>query len=289
MVSDLMTPALITGTAVGLAVLLLTTVVHRPVADDDRRRAKLRKRSVVYRLFEPTVSGLTRLLADPSGRRFARLDQAMRVLDLRPWRGDEFTAVKVIEAVPVVALATYAGHALDGPETAVLIAVLGMFGFPYVFVLDVIAKADLYVARVRGRLPFTLDLMALMLEAGAGTLQQCLQRAAAENVGHPIGTDLRRVLTAVDQGVAPREAFGEWADRLGDPDVRELVTALTTAEDRGIPLRDALRTQADRVRMRQTQWLEKSAEQAKVHITWPGMVVMIGCLIIVGSVYFLPR
>ena len=69
--------------------------------------------------------------------------------------------------------------------------------------------------------------------------------------------------------------------RSTDPDVKEVVQAITTAEERGIALKDALRGLADRMRQRKVQWMEKSAEQAKVKITGPAMVTMVACLLIV--------
>ena len=31
------------------------------------------------------------------------------------------------------------------------------------------------------------------------------------------------------------------------------------------------------------QWQEKAAEEARVHITWPGLIVMLGCLLIIAA------
>lgn len=69
--------------------------------------------------------------------------------------------------------------------------------------------------------------------------------------------------------------------RLGDADVAEVTLAMATSETRGLPLRESLRAVAARLRTRRVQWLEKASEEAKVHITWPAMVVMVACLLIV--------
>src|SRR5262245_882346 len=77
------------------------------------------------------------------------------------------------------------------------------------------------------------------------------------------------------------EALAEMARRLGDPDTRDLVQAINTSEDRGTALESTLRDMSEQMRQRKVQWMEKAAEEAKVHITWPAMVVMVACLIIV--------
>jgi tight adherence protein C len=164
--------------------------------------------------------------------------------------------------------------------------VLGV-GF-YVLALGLVVRGTARQARqrcerLRQRLPAAVDLMALMLEAGAGTLGECLEKAATENADHPLGEEFRRVLVQVDQGTAQVDALRQMGRRLNDGDVDQLVFALTTAEERGIPLRASLRNLATQMRLRQIQWQEKAAEEARVHITWPGLIVMAACLLIIAA------
>jgi Flp pilus assembly protein TadB len=169
----------------------------------------------------------------------------------------------------------------SGP-TAGLVMLLALLALASAFVAkEVRDRAAARMRAIRGRIPYTLDLMALVLEAGGGTLFDCLRLGAEENAGHPLGDEYRRVVNAIEKGVAPTDALGEMTRRLAAPDAAEVNLAIVTAETRGLPLRDALQSVALRIRSRQVQWMERAAEEAKVHITWPAMTVMVACLTIV--------
>jgi hypothetical protein len=91
----------------------------------------------------------------------------------------------------------------------------------------------------------------------------------------------------IDQGVSQTEALRGLGQRLGgridDADVYEMVFAINTAEERGTRLKETLTDLAEQMRHRRIQWLERAAEEAKVHITWPGLLVMVACMLIVAA------
>jgi hypothetical protein len=77
------------------------------------------------------------------------------------------------------------------------------------------------------------------------------------------------------------------AEMIDDQDVNELVFTLTaTGQTSG--LRDILRSMSAPMRTRRVQQLEQASERAKVNITFPGMIVMVGCLLIVLAIFVLP-
>ncbi len=75
---------------------------------------------------------------------------------------------------------------------------------------------------------------------------------------------------------------------MDDADIFEIVFAINTAEERGTRLKETLSGLAEQMRHRRIQWLERAAEEAKVHITWPGLLVMVACLLIVAAPLLLP-
>lgn len=277
------------ATAAGLATATWQILGPEPLpaelpATERRRRVALLDQSPVVRW----LGGPMRLIADLMPRvatpaALDRLTHDLDLLEIRYWRADEFAAVKAIESIPVIAMLAFMVGYFGGATAGLATVGLGVVAVPIVLLYDLHGRGAKYGKQVRLRLPYILDLMTLVLEAGAGTLQACLERAAEECDGHPLGLELRRVLTGLQQGAAQAELLREMDRRLADPDVRELVSTLTTAEERGIPLKEALRSQADRMRRREVQWLEKSAEEAKVHITWPALLVMVACLMIMAA------
>ncbi len=275
---------LLSATAVGVGGVLLTVLGGRagPIsAADAARRTTLRTRSFTYRWFEPTVDTLAPLFRRHAGKTVDRLRHHLEVLDETGWQADELLAVKQVEGVLLGAIAAVGGVLVFGPAAAILLGVAAVALFPLLAASSYKAKAERRVGEVRARLPFAMDLMALLLEAGAGTLRECFERAGDEHRGQPLGDEIRRTLFGVEKGADTADMLRAMDRRLADPDVKEVVQAITTAEDRGIALKDALRGLADRMRLRKVQWMEKSAEQAKVKITGPAMVTMVACLLII--------
>jgi Flp pilus assembly protein TadB len=274
-----------TAVCAGLSVAAaarLAAGTDQPLPDRERRRRDdLRRRSFVYRHLGGLVAALGPVYRFYGAGLRDRVTADLEVLDDGDWRADEFLAARHLGLTPVVAAAAAAAAAYSGLLVGLALG-LGLLAVaPVLVARSARGRAARRVRAVRGRLPYTLDLMALVLDAGGGTLFDCLRLGAEENAGHPLGEEYRRVVGAVDKGVAPAAALAEMTRRLGDPDVAEVNLAIATAEARGLPLRDALQAIGTRLRARQVQWMERAAEEAKVHITWPAMLVMVACLIVV--------
>lgn len=273
----------LTAAAVASAVYLcssLSGVGEDPPGQEGARLRAVRDSSSTFRNLEPTI----RMLAAGYRRspaKVARLAHQLDMLGVPLWKAEELAATKQVEAL-LIALAASAGAlVLFGPPVAVGLGLLIAGVFPALLLGAYKQRATEHVRQVRGRLPHALDLMALMLEAGAGTLRECLERADQEYAGQPLGQEFRRVLFGVEKGVPASETLRALDQRLGDPDVRDLVVSVNTAEERGIALKDAIRGLADRMRERRVQIMEKSAERAKVKITGPAVLTMAACLLIV--------
>lgn len=263
---------------------VLLTVVGGAAAwggDEEARRAVLRGRSSTYSWFEPTIDALAAAYRTRCPAAMGRLRHRLELLDEAGWRPDEWMAARQVEAVMIGAVAGVGGSAVFGTQVGVALAAAAVAGFPWLAADAVRRKAAARVAEVRSRLPFAMDLMALLLEAGAGTLTGCLERVRDEHRGQPLGDEIGRTLGGVAQGVSAADMFAVMDRRLADQDVTEVVRSIAAAEDNGVALKDALRGLADRMRQRKVQWMEKSAEQAKVKITGPAMVTMAACLLIV--------
>ncbi|MFM8272241.1 MAG: type II secretion system F family protein [Gemmata sp.] len=274
----------LTGCAAAVAAYFLTSlsgsVDDLPGAEGVRLRT-LRESSPTFRVFEPTVRALARFYARRSSARLAKVTHQLEVLGTPHWKAEELAAAKQVEAALIGAGAAFAAGALFGLKAGLVLGGFIAIVFPYLLLNSIKAKAEEHIRLVRSRLPYAMDLMALMLEAGAGTLQECIGRAGQEHAGQPLGEEFRRVLTGVEKGVKATDMLKALDRRLADADVKDLVLTVNTAEERGIALKDALRGLSDRMRQRRVQRMEKSAEEAKVKITGPAMVTMFGCLLIV--------
>ena len=278
------------GTAVGLAARELIRILMAPRKDlsrdnllEHQRRTLLRQRSRSYRWLEPLLDRL-----DPRARSLwaKRLPDLQRDLELvepqTPWQASEYLVLKTLEALPIVLAVGAFFYLAFGPLPGLLVPLMALLALPMLTRRRVMDRARRYRIAVRNRLPFVVDLMALMLESGA-IFRECLETAAEENRSEAVGEEFSRVCRAIDQGIPQTEALRSLARRMDDTDIFEMVFAINTAEERGTRLKETLSDLAEQMRHRRIQWLEKAAEEAKIHITWPGMLVMVACLIIVAA------
>jgi pilus assembly protein TadC len=246
------------------------------------RREALKKKEPVVRLVEPWFDALT----DFNAKHFkSSAIERQRQLDLvypGVWTSAEYLAAAQLQglavALGVVFLGAFAGEV--GGFAMFGLTVGGMF--PFIKMNNLKKQAAKRKSQVRSRLPFVLDLTALMMESGA-LFTACIQTVVQETGKHPIAEELGRMLASLRQGIPRAAALKEFSTRLDDADVDEVVFAVNTSEELGTPLDKTLRTMADRMRQRRMQELERKAETAKVHITWPAMLVMVACLLVVAA------
>src|SRR5262249_13342845 len=173
---------------------------HLREEPERRRRGRLRDGSRVYRWFEPTIDSLAWLNRRLSPERMDRLARRLELVEPVPSTPEEYVAAKQLECVPVFFAGSAVGWLLAGPAVAPLLGLLLYAGAPVLVARGVQTRARRHRVLVRNRLPFVIDLMALMLEAGATSLA-CLERVAQENRGHPVGQEFGRVWANIEAGM----------------------------------------------------------------------------------------
>ena len=134
------------------------------------------------------------------------------------------------------------------------------------------------VAIDRG-LPDALDLMVTCVEAGLG-LDAALQRVAAEiRLAHPLLADeLSLAFLEVKAGVRRTDAFRRLADRTGVSDLKTLAATLNQTDLFGTSVAQALRIQAEGMRVRRTQRAEERAAVLSVKMAVPLVVCFMPAL-----------
>jgi Flp pilus assembly protein TadB len=243
-----------------------------------RRREKVRRDSVVFRYAERLALAVAAVIRAGAGSTAARVQPSLLALDKEHWRGDEYLAVWSLTLWPLAPLGAAAGFFWGGPFVAVGALVLMATGAPLLAARWARQQAEARVRDLRDRLPHALDLMSLLLEVGAAPLIRCLELAAAENAGNPLGAELGRVTHAIRRGAPAWEALAEMSRRLADPDVTAVNLAVAGSQTHGTPLRDTLLEEAARLRTRRVQWLEAASERARVKIDGPVLLVAVACV-----------
>lgn len=275
------------GAAVAVLVLVVRSALDRSAeaaVDPDRydiaRLADLREASLIVRLFEPLVQLLSgvmrRLLSEelPAVQRDLNVSGASRA-----WKPEEWLASSVIAAT------------LFGLPGSVWC--LREFGLPglvmaaaLVLIIAVVMRRRLHTQavrrmwRIKTRLPYFLDLVNLLMEAGA-TFLNALRESVREFADQPVGQEFGRVLTELSLGRNRSAALESMRDRLQDDEITSLVGAIIQGEEHGSPLAQVLRGQADFLRIKRTQRAETIAGEAGVQMLFPAMLVMMATVILI--------
>lgn len=260
-----------------------------PTGFEAVRRTHIRQGSGVYRLAEPWVDRLARFnRSRVKPEKLAALGRELRAAGTRePWHPEEYMAQNQLVAVFGGLFGAVFGWVLT--ETLV-----GLFAFALAFAWllyqllmgDPARRATARRRRLAERLPFAVDLMALMLEAGA-SFPEALTAVVNEYKGHPVGEVFGEVQRETALGRTRREAFLDLQQRLPDEDLSELIFAIVKGEELGTPLGQIFRTQADQMRLKFAQRQEKESAEAQVAIVFPGMVIMLACLLIIAAPFIL--
>jgi len=133
---------------------------------------------------------------------------------------------------------------------------------------------------MKRRMPFLLDLLTLLMEAGS-TFLNALAEAVEEFQGHPVAEEFGRVLADMRMGKTRAEAFEAMRDRLDDDEITSIVGSILQGESLGTPLAQVFRTQADVLRIKRSQRAEALAGEAGVNMLLPGILVMIATVVII--------
>jgi len=141
-------------------------------------------------------------------------------------------------------------------------------------------KARSRLVKIKRRMPFMLDLMTLLMEAGT-TFLHALEQAVGEYRGHPLSVEFNRVLTDMNLGKTRKEAFEAMRDRLQDDEITSILGSMIQAEELGTPLSSVFRTQADVLRLKRSQRAEAIAGEAGVKMLLPGVLVMAATVIVI--------
>ncbi len=168
---------------------------------------------------------------------------------------------------------TWGLNPLPGSLLALMIGSI----IPMMWLRDRIEKRSRGVQKA---LPYALDLITLCVEAGL-TLQSALGHAVAKGPPGPLRDEMARVLRDRRAGKTRIEALRNMSERMRDPAIGSLVSALIQSETLGMNLGPILRAQAEQRRMERFSRAEKLAMEAPVKMLFPLIAFIFPCTFIV--------
>ena len=162
-----------------------------------------------------------------------------------------------------------------------LVGLIAGYGFSTVSLTQ---AARHRLVRISRRIPFALDGVVLMMDAGA-TFQQAVQSLIEREPDEPLYAELELMLRDIDAGKSFAEALEALSSRLELDDLVAVVTAIRLGDELGTPMSEVLRTQAAEIRQKRTMRAERLAREASNKMALPATLMMLAnMLIILGPI-----
>ncbi len=130
------------------------------------------------------------------------------------------------------------------------------------------------------RLPYTLDLISMAMDAGA-TFYEAVNAVIRDDPDDPLNQELSIVVREIDFGRSRQDALTHLGQRITVEGLDSILSAVLQAEALGTPLANVLKLQAELLRMRRSMRAERKAGEASVKILVPSMLIMACCVIII--------
>ncbi len=248
---------------------------------DVSRINQLRRIAPFYRVFQPAIQALARFNRAVVRESLPEIQREIQAAGLpRFWLPEEYLAKAEILALCAAPVYVYYLADLFGLTGGLLTAAGATLLTVWVIRRRLAARAARRLLLIKRRMPFLLDLLTLLMEAGS-TFLRALAQAVEEFQGHPIAEEFGRVLADMNLGKTRSEAFQAMRDRLHDDEITSIIGSILQGENLGTPLANVFRTQADVLRIKRTQRAEAVAGEAGVNMLLPGILVMIATVVII--------
>jgi len=132
------------------------------------------------------------------------------------------------------------------------------------------------------RLPYTLDLIAMAMDAGA-TFYEAATSVVHDEPDDPLNQELGILVREIDFGRSRQDALTHLGQRVTVDGLDGIISAILQAESLGTPLADVLKLQANLLRMRRSMRAERKAGEAAVKMLVPSMLILLSVVLIIFS------
>jgi tight adherence protein C len=252
--------------------LLRLPVVHSPFPTIERLVAPVMRDAVA----------LVERFGSPTAELQRRLVRAGRAETVEQFRAEQVVAAVLGTAVGLfLALALVTGRDLP-PVGAILVvlvaAITGLVSRDQLLSRQVSRREE----RMQAELPTVAELLALAVGAGEGALG-ALERVARSTRGE-LASEVQRAVADTRSGTPLTVALERLADRTGLVSLARFAEAIAVAVDRGTPLAEVLRSQAEDVREASRRALMETGGRKEVAMMVP-VVFLILPITVVFAVF----
>ena len=288
---------IVASTLLGAAVYVLARTIRNTLYSerleqgdewryDVNRINNLREHSTIFQVFYPLIvilAAFNRALFQES---LPTIDREVQAAGLsRFWTPAEYLAR--LQVIALILFPAYFYICLDLMGTSGVVSAVMLAGLTWYFLRKRLSsQAHKRLFQIKKKLPFLLDLVTLLMEAGA-TFLQALKEGVDEFRGQPVGVEFGRVLAEISMGKSRTMALESLRERLSDDEITAIIGSIVQGEVLGTPLAQVFRTQADVLRIKRTQRAETIAGEAGVKMLLPGILVMASTVIVILGPFLL--
>jgi tight adherence protein C len=226
------------------------------------------------RVMLPMSRGFLNTLAGILPHRWLRRLDRMLVMAGEPIDLGSFVLLWVLIAVAACVF----GFLVLPLVPAVLVSLAG-FLVPYMWLRR---KVRIRRKKITNALPDATDLLVACVEAGLG-LDASMIRVAEATEG-PLGDEIDLTLREIAMGQPRQEALLELGTRPGVPDLDGFIRPVVQAERTGVSIGDALRVQAQYMRVRRRQRAQEAAQKMPVKLTLPICLFFVPACLLVAAI-----
>ena len=253
---------------------------ERPYSDEELRK------SFSERVLKPVVRRVTEGIRRSAGNRPVGQSKATIKLDKQLKASglalslQEFTFIKsmLILVFFVVGVALFLLLKINFLFRLVILLVMmniPLYGTSYFLTSRVKNRKE----SILRELPETMDVLMVSVEAGLG-LDAAIVRQYAKNKSIVL-TELNNAIREVQMGVPRRTALKEMADRCDVKALSAFVTALLQADQLGVPIKNVLDVQSERLRIERKQMIQAKAAKAPIKIMLPTVAFIFPVIFII--------
>ena len=288
---DLLAVRLIASGAIAIGLAIFAWWIIRSLASEDleqenewrfdiNRMNELRRLDSIYRNFQPVIDLFARINRNMFSDSLPSIEREISAAGLpRFWLPEEYLGKTQFMAVVLTPVYLWFFTSSFG-EVGIALALLGFIVTAWLLRIQLRRRALYRVVLIKRRLPFLLDLMTLLMEAGS-TFLHALNEGVREFEGHPVASEFGRVLADMQMGKTRTDAFEAMQTRLADDEVSSIISSIIQGEQLGSPLAQVFRIQSDVLRIKRTQRGEKIAAEAGVNMLLPGILIMMSTVLII--------
>jgi len=245
------------------------------------KRAEVMEEGGLFTIIEPFMRWLAKRIASlPIQNTRDKINKEIREAgEYLGLTADEYLALCVISAFSMLGV----GLLIDALSDIGGIFVVMFLGFGTILPhMQVSGEIERRFKQVNRGLPHTIDLVALTMSAGLdfpGALRQVTEKTADR--ADAIYEEMVRILQELELGRTRKQALLAFADRCPTEAVKDFVSAVVQAEEKGNPLAEVLQIQATMLRMRRSVAAEESAARAGVMMMGPLMLIFATIMLII--------